>query len=83
MAEAREHDPCRIQRSHPAIGFTKGPGQADEYDQIQGVQSVTNRFKSDELVALVAGCHLLVSIDSGPVHLAGAAGTPVVGLFGV
>jgi ADP-heptose:LPS heptosyltransferase len=64
------------------FGFTNGPGQSDEYDQIKGVLSVTNRLQSDELAALIASCRLLVSIDSGPVHIAGAVGTPVIGLFG-
>lgn len=62
------------------FGLTHGAG--DEYEQLRGVRLLTNRLKSDELVALVAGCDLLVSIDSGPVHIAGAVGTPVVGLFG-
>jgi len=64
------------------FGFTKGPAERDEFDHLQGVVSVTNRLKSDELVALIAGCQLLISIDSGPVHIAGAVGTPTVGLFG-
>jgi ADP-heptose:LPS heptosyltransferase len=63
------------------FGLTNGDG-TDEFDNLKSVQSVVNRVKSDDLVALVAGCHLLISIDSGPVHLAGAVGTPVVGLFG-
>jgi ADP-heptose:LPS heptosyltransferase len=63
------------------FGVTRADG-TDEYDNLTGVQSVVNRVKSDELVALIASCHLLVSIDSGPVHLAGAVGTPVIGLFG-
>ncbi len=75
----------RIRAEYDAVilqfGLTRADG-TDEYDNLTGVQSVVNRVKSDELVALVAGCHLLVSIDSGPVHLAGAVGTPVVGLFG-
>jgi len=75
----------RIHAEYDAVilqfGLTDGDG-TDEYDNLAGVQSVVNRVKSDELVALVAGCHLIVSIDSGPVHLAGAVGTPVVGLFG-
>jgi len=33
-------------------------------------------------VALIANCDLVISIDSGPVHLAGMVGTPVIGLFG-
>ncbi len=35
-----------------------------------------------ELVELLKRCGLLVSCDSGPVHIAAAAGTPVVALFG-
>jgi len=64
------------------FGFTQGPGATDEYDRIQGVLPMTQWLQPDELVALVASCRLLVSIDSGPVHVAGALGVPVVGLFG-
>jgi ADP-heptose:LPS heptosyltransferase len=75
----------RIHAEYDAVilqfGLTDGDG-TDEYDNLTGVQSVVNRVKSDDLVALVAGCHLLISIDSGPVHLAGAVGTPVIGMFG-
>jgi heptosyltransferase-3 len=35
-----------------------------------------------ELGALVAAARLLIGVDSMPVHLAGAVGTPVVVLFG-
>jgi ADP-heptose:LPS heptosyltransferase len=62
------------------FGLTKG--KVDEYEQLRGVRFLANRLKSDELVALIAGCHLVISIDSGPVHVAGAVGVPVVGLFG-
>jgi ADP-heptose:LPS heptosyltransferase len=62
------------------FGFTWG--KEDDYEQLRGVRFLANRLKSDELVALIAGCHLVISIDSGPVHVAGAVGVPVVGLFG-
>jgi ADP-heptose:LPS heptosyltransferase len=62
------------------FGLTKG--EADEFEHLRGVRFLANRLKSDELVALIAGCQLVVSIDSGPVHVAGAVGVPVVGLFG-
>ena len=52
------------------------------YDKLTGVQLVTNRRKGEEIVALIAICDLIISIDSGPVHLAGAVGTPLIGLFG-
>ena len=75
----------RIHTEYDAVimqfGLTR-PDGTDEFDKLTGVQPLVNRVKSDELVALVAGCHLLVSIDSGPVHLAGAVGAPVIGLFG-
>jgi ADP-heptose:LPS heptosyltransferase len=63
------------------LGFRQG--DADEFDHFRGVQHVLRMMmEKDELVALVASCHLMVSIDSGPVHLAGAVGVPVVGLYG-
>ena len=35
-----------------------------------------------ELAALLRRCRMLVSNDSGPVHVAAAVGTPVVDIFG-
>ena len=61
------------------FGFTKG--KDDEYERLCGTHFFPV-LKSDELIALIAGCHLIVSTDSGPVHIAGAAGVPVVGLYG-
>ncbi|HEV2236461.1 MAG TPA: glycosyltransferase family 9 protein, partial [Ktedonobacterales bacterium] len=47
-----------------------------------GVVSLTGRTSLPELAALLARCDLLVSGDSGPLHIACAVGTPVVGLYG-
>ena len=57
-------------------------GDQDEYEHLRGVKLLSNYLQSDELVALIAGCNLIISIDSGPIHVAGAVGVPVVGLFG-
>lgn len=58
-------------------------GSENEYTKLRGVESFANhRVGAREVAALLAGCDLVISIDSGPVHLAGAVGTPVVGLFG-
>jgi len=35
-----------------------------------------------DIVALARGAHLMISGDTGPVHIAGAVGTPIVALFG-
>ena len=59
----------------------KGDGSS-EYDNLTGVKSVAGRLSGEELVALIAICDLIISIDSGPVHVAGAVATPVIGLFG-
>jgi lipopolysaccharide heptosyltransferase II len=46
------------------------------------VANLTGRTTLPELAALLARCDLLVSGDSGPLHIACAVGTAVVGLYG-
>jgi len=52
----------------------------------QGMRQVpvnfAGRLSVAELAALLARCRLLISNDSGPVHVAAAVGTPVVDIFG-
>jgi ADP-heptose:LPS heptosyltransferase len=71
-----EYDAVIIQ-----FGTNKSDGSS-EYDSLQNVKSLAGRLKGKEIVALIAICDLVISIDSGPVHVAGAVGTPVIGLFG-
>jgi ADP-heptose:LPS heptosyltransferase len=71
-----EYDAVIIQ-----FGIIKGDGSS-EYENLTGAKSVAGRLCGEELVALIAMCNLIVSIDSGPVHVAGAVSTPVIGLFG-
>ncbi len=40
------------------------------------------QYELPELMALLRGAELVVAADSGPLHLACALGTPVVGLYG-
>jgi ADP-heptose:LPS heptosyltransferase len=75
----------RIHSQYEAMILQFGIIQADgssEYDNLTGVKLLAGRLKGEELVALIASCDLVISIDSGPVHVAGAVGTPLIGLFG-
>ncbi|MEM8885259.1 MAG: glycosyltransferase family 9 protein [Planctomycetota bacterium] len=57
---------------------------AREVVEVAGVPVVdlSGRLDLDTLSSLLAEAHVLVSNDTGPVHLAGALGTPVVALYG-
>lgn len=67
-------------------------GAPAERDYVQGMTrqvkaqdrliDLSGRTDLDELVALFAGASLLVSNDTGPLHLACAVGTPTVAIFG-
>ncbi len=46
------------------------------------LKNLAGETSLEDLVALLAACDLLVANDSGPMHVAGAVGTPVVALFG-
>lgn len=53
-----------------------------ELEQINNSVNFTGQLTLQELAALFKQCDLLLSGDSGPLHIADAAGTKVVGLFG-
>ncbi|MDD5409009.1 MAG: glycosyltransferase family 9 protein, partial [Candidatus Omnitrophica bacterium] len=46
-----------------------------------GIVDMVNKTSLVELAALLKRCSLLISCDSGPVHLAACVGTPVLALF--
>ena len=48
----------------------------------QPAMNLAGRLSVGELAALLQRCRLLISNDSGPVHIAAAVGTPVVDIFG-
>lgn len=56
--------------------------RAAERAMHQPVVNLAGALTVAELTALLRRCRLLVSNDSGPVHLAAAVGTPVVAIFG-
>lgn len=45
------------------------------------VENLTGKTTLAQLASALKKCKLLISNDSGPVHLAGAVGTPVIALF--
>jgi len=68
------------------VAFT---GTADEQDLVEGIRaacgaathSLAGLLSLEETAALISLAPLLISNNTGPVHLAAAAGTPVVDLY--
>ena len=64
-----------------------GPGEAGSCEGFASTIKnksidLTGKLTLKELAALLTKCKFLVSSDSGPVHIAAAAGTHVVAIFG-
>lgn len=63
-------------------------GKGDEEDALKihsllGDKSILAPSTTiQELAAMIARCKILIANDSGPMHIATAVGTPVLGLFG-
>lgn len=57
-------------------------GKGAALDGIPAARDYTNRTSLRETCALLQRCRVLITGDSGPMHLAGAVGTPVLALFG-
>lgn len=60
----------------------KAPGEAVVRQMRHPAIPAFGAFSVGELAALLTKARLLISNDSGPVHLASAVGTPVVSIFG-
>jgi heptosyltransferase I len=77
-----------VERHRMRVILAGGPGATElrigaEIEAAAGV-AVVNQIGKDtlpELLALLARATVLVSPDSGPVHMATMAGTPVIGLY--
>lgn len=67
--------------------FTGGPSDESRVQSIireAGVSAINAAGSTGltELAAILSQVRVLVTADSGPIHLANALGTPVIGLFG-
>jgi len=76
------------QRSGCSICLVGGPGDREVCDRIAAplkgpVRSLAGDTSLVQLGGAIRGMNLLLSVDSGPMHMAAAAGTPVLALFGV
>lgn len=57
-------------------------GGAMKLARIEGALDCVGRFTLEETAACIQACDLLIGVDSALLHIAGAVGTPSVGLFG-
>ncbi len=69
------------------VMLTWGPGELDEVEQIRRLSKSSPEIGMQtedllELAALLEMCDLMISVDSGPMHIGSVVGTPVVAIFG-
>jgi heptosyltransferase II len=67
--------------------LTGGPGEREigleiEKHSIQKPINMIGKTSVRQMMALLAHCRIMITNDSGPMHVAAAMGTPVVALFG-
>jgi ADP-heptose:LPS heptosyltransferase len=69
------------------VAIFGGPGDEDLADRIlRSMESpainLAGRLRLGETAAALRRCEIVISNDTGPLHMASALGVPVVGLFG-
>lgn len=79
------HNALARQRGWRSV-VNAGPGEEDLVSELLAQARVTHPvhfpLSLRQLVALIRRARVLISGDTGPLHLAAAVGTPVVGLYG-
>ena len=63
-------------------GLSEDKQLLSKLDKIPNSVNLTGKLSLQELASLYENCDLVLSGDSGPLHIATAVGTRVVGLFG-
>lgn len=85
FAETADH---LIQKDKVSVVFTGGPEDRDAIDDIlskmsvSGAVNLAGKTSLMMLAALYKRCDLLITTDTGPMHMAAATNTPVIALFG-
>jgi len=77
----------RLVRDYGAkVLLSWGPGEREDIEQLRSLMIeeavVIPPTSLKQLAAILERCDLVVSNDSGPMHIAAAVGTPVVGIYG-
>lgn len=74
----------RLRQAGDEVVVMGGPGEVAITREVAGDEALDlgGRLELPELAAALAACSLVVSNDTGPMHLAAAVGTPVVAFFG-
>ena len=82
---------CRLgdvlKREYGKVIFVGSPSDLTIVEEIVDLMETkpviaTGKTSLQELAALLARCDLVISNDSGPVHVAAAVGTPTITIFG-
>ena len=75
----------RLGREHGPLGRwfrREREAPSDPTENFEGWFPLVHGLPLDELAALMKGAAVYVGNDAGPMHIAAATGTPVVGIFG-
>jgi len=69
-----------------SILLTWGPGERTHVESIRGAMreapNIPPPTSFPQLAALLSRCDFIISNDTGPMHIAAAVGTPVLGIYG-
>ncbi len=80
----KHHDACIVltgSHGEQAIFDEFARGISQNFIEKGRVINLIGSTKLQDLIALLSRCSLLVSNDTGPIHIAAAVGTPTIGIY--
>ena len=72
----------RVRAQGFAVHGICGPKQKQQTYEMLGIEEITECTKIDSWIKSLSEIDLLITLDSGPMHLADALGVPLIALFG-